>query len=224
MYFRGLCVTLMSCVAVCLFAQEANESLLPQDSIQDKQREIYMLRGQEEQLKKEKEAQENLQPKSGFFVGGVVGNSAFVNEANGKTFFTYPIVLGAKGGYQKFITGTQAGVRAYVDYLTGLNEVERRNYFYQNGAFNFDFMGDIMLDRMHEYGLSLFGGFGLGVLGLSAGSLQDYYLGVFVNLGAGVVLNLQHRVNLHLKIPPVKDFGENIRIGNMFLISYEYVF
>lgn len=245
----------MMLLALALSAQESLESMEPQsaekvlndagdrensegverkaeptevDKSQNKQRELYMLRAQAQQLKEQKEAQENLLAKNGFFIGGIVGNSSFVSEENAKKLPTHPVVIGLKGGYQKFIGGSQAGIRAYVDYIAGIAEIESalggRDVFYQNAAFNVDFMGDIMLDRAQEYGLSLFGGFGLGALGVSAKGLQDYYGGVFVNLGAGVILSLQHRVNLHLKIPPVKNFRGGLVIGNMFLVSYEYVF
>ena len=194
------------------------------DKMKDKKREIYMLRGQAQQLKMQTEAQEGLLAKNGFFIGGIVGNSLFVSQQNAKRLSMHPVVLGLKGGYQKFLGGSQAGIRAYVDYIAGLPEAGGRDVFYQNVALNLDFMGDIMLDKAQEYGLSLFGGFGLGMLGVSAKRLQDYYGGVFVNLGAGVILSLQHRVNLHLKIPSVKNFSGGLVVGNMFLVSYEYVF
>ncbi|WP_104697121.1 MULTISPECIES: hypothetical protein [unclassified Helicobacter] len=217
MFFKSIVILML---AVFVLADEVD------DTVYEKQKEIYLLKGQLKAIESEKYAEETLKSKEGFFIGAILGNSFFRNSSY-TTNEGYPIIVGIKGGYQKFLNQTQAGFRAYLDYLVGFNFIDSK-YIYQNVTANFDAIGDVMFGRDKRYGISFFGGYGMGLVNVGfldkARSSNYSDLGIFINLGVGVVLNLKHRIELHLKIPPVKSFGGNLVISNLYLIAYQYVF
>lgn len=218
MFFRGIGIVIV--LLSFILGDEIG------DSIYEKQKEIYLLKGQLKTIEDEACAQKTLKTKEGFFIGTALGNSSFRDSGN-IINNGYPIILGIKGGYQKFFNQTQAGFKAYLDYLVGFSFIESK-YIYQNITANFDVVGDIMFGKDKRYGISFFGGYGMGLVsvGISDKIRRASYfdLGIFINLGVGVVLNLKHRIDFHLKIPPVKSFGGDLTISNLYLIAYQYVF
>lgn len=215
MYFRVVIFFIFSLFAWC------NEV---ENDISEKQKEIYFLKGQLWNIEEQKKNQENLKLKNGFFVGATIGNSAFEIKNIFSNVY-HPFLFGIRGGYQKFFENTQAGFRAYLDYLIGAGFVESDKYIYQNATVNFDVMADVMFDKNKKYGIGFFGGYGMGILSTQLEYTKSFLdLGLFVNFGISVILDIRHRIDLHLKVPPIKNFGNTLSTKNLYLITYHYNF
>lgn len=215
MYFRLILFFVFNFFVWC------NET---ESDVAEKQKEIYFLKGQLWNIEEQKKNQENLKLKNGFFVGVTIGNSAF--EIKNITLDRYyPFLIGTRGGYQKFFENTQAGFRVYLDYLVGVGFIENNKYIYQNATVNFDVMADVMFDRNKKYGIGFFGGYGMGILSAHIYNTKDYFdLGLFINFGVSIILNIKHRIDLYFKIPPIKNFGNTLNTDNLYLITYHYIF
>lgn len=190
---------------------------------ENKQKEIYFLNGQIQEIKTLQDLSEKAQQKSGFFVGGSVGNSVFSLRHNPQIKL-YPVLLGMLGGYQKF--SHNAGFRTYLEYFASADVSNDMQYFYHNLAFNIDFLRDIMLEQ--KYGIDFFGGLGFGhhlfVGKHKLEKIQDMDFEMFANLGVGAILDIKHRIELHLKIPLTRGFNANLNYAYTYFVSYYYNF
>lgn len=220
MYFRVLVCSVM--MGICfVFANE--------DAMHQKQKEYYMLQGQLQELKNQELGFSHQKNKTGFFVGGGIGNIIFHNDKG----MEYPILLGIRGGYQQFFGKSTAGIRAYIDINTAVytrqETLKKQTFWFMLPSLMFDVIGDIMLDKQKKYGMSFFAGMGVGNLmhGIVAqdnGKMFNTWCVLF-NVGVGVILDIRHRIEFQLKMPTLKmDIGNDFRFGSAYMVTYQYNF
>ncbi|PAF43329.1 outer membrane beta-barrel protein [Helicobacter sp. 11S03491-1] len=217
MFFRQ--IILIFIIGLSLHAQQAQT-----DSSENKEIQAYMLKGQLYELQEKQKSLEIAKQKNGLFVGGILGNATFEStpiENNN----LHPLFYGARVGYQKYLNDSIAGLRFYGEYIRS----DAYKVAYQLGSFNLDLLADMPLDKDKKYTLGAFGGVGMSWIGYgnSLSRVDFYGIGVNVNLGIALVLNIKHRFELEMKIPPIKN--QQIETGtlsttNIYLVSYNYLF
>ncbi len=214
---------LLLILCVCLNLNADNNTDLAR-----KKFKIYMLRGQLYETKQAMLDQKMAKKKSGAFIGFVLAEVSL--KVNGITNQSFPLIYGLKLGYQKYLGHSEVGgLRFYGEYLGGVARSvlqPSQSSFYQIASMNVDLVMDKPIDAGKKYALGVFGGLGVGWNGY-----KDYPkatnnpngFGVIVNLGVALTLNTRHRIELALKIPPVKyshAFSYTFASGNIYYISY----
>lgn len=205
-------------------------SIEKRSMLAQKQFQIYMLRGQLYEAQQAQRDREITKGKSGVFVGLVLGELNL--KVNGISNGSFPLVYGLRVGYQKYIRRGVGGLRCYAEYLGGVaGSVLRSNQssFYQMASMNVDLVMDKPIDIEKKYAVGVFGGLGVGWNGY-----KDYPkalknpngFGVIINFGIALTLNTKHRIELALKIPPLKyshAFSYSFASGNVYYISYNFL-
>ncbi|WP_104712718.1 outer membrane beta-barrel protein [Helicobacter cetorum] len=220
--------------------EEQYKQALLLKEIQQKKRRLYMLRGE---LYKQEQAllsQNMAQRKSGFFVGvllGEIGIKAYpyYNTQELGRIQAYPLLYGVRGGYQKYFSNGISGLRFYGEYLGGGLKGFKNNALasYQIASMNLDLIMDKPIDREKKFALGIFGGIGVGWNGMYQklqdvkGYSQPNDFNLVLNLGVTMTLNLKHRFELALKMPPLKDANSKFlyyfKSTNIYYISYNYL-
>lgn len=177
-------------------------------------REAYMLKGQLKEQEQEKEFVVVAKQKSGLFVGGFLGNIT-LKKTPSQVLNLYPLIYGARVGYQKYLNNYIAGLRFYGEYAMAGTE----KGLYQLGSVNLDLMVDVALSEDKRYALGIFGGVGMGWAGFN--NLNA--LGMVTNLGIALTLDMRHRIELELKIPPTSLNG-GVLTSNLYFVSYSFLF
>ncbi|AFI06610.1 outer membrane beta-barrel protein [Helicobacter cetorum] len=218
--------------------QEIFKQITPEE-IHKKKRQLYMLKGelyeQEKILLTHKVAQE----KSGFFMGvllGEVGIKAYFHRSNQLgSIQNYPLVYGIRGGYQKYFVDGFSGMRFYGEYFGGAMQGFKNNSLasYQIASLNLDLIMDKPIDKEKRFALGVFGGLGVGWNGMFEklrdikGYSQPNGFNLVLNLGVSMTLNLKHRFELALKMPPLKEASQRFlyyfKSTNVYYISYNYL-
>lgn len=188
--------------------------------LKDQKRQVYMLKGQLYEQQNKAKLAKIAEEKNGLFVGGILGTMTI----SGTDFEDiHPIVFGAKVGYQKYLNNYIAGLRFYGEYL-GSSDFEGE--FYQLGSVNLDLIADIPLDNDNRYSIGVFAGIGMGwTFFTQKQSLERF--GPVVNLGISITLDLKSRIELQMKIPPIKlDDSQKFKFSstNLYFVSYNFLF
>lgn len=207
MFFKRLFLVLLLFGIVGLWADVSNE----------KAREQYMLRGQAKEKEQAKELAAIAMEKSGLFVGGFLGNIT-LKSAPSQVLNLYPLVYGVRVGYQKYLNNYIAGLRFYGEYA----RADTQKGFYQLGSANLDLMVDVPLSEDKKYALGIFGGVGMGWAGFSDKNSFNTF-GMVIDLGIALTLEIRHRIELELKIPP-ESFNTGISSSNLYFIGYSFLF
>lgn len=212
-------------ITICLFVLILSGFLKADDDaeLRDQKRQVYMLKGQLYEQQRKAELAKIAKEKNGLFVGGVLGTMTV-----GSTGYEdiHPLVFGAKVGYQKYLNNYIAGLRFYGEYL-GSSDFEE--VFYQLGSVNLDLIADIPLDSDKRYSIGVFAGIGMGWASFSDEStkLSLDRFGPVVNLGIAITLDLKSRIELEMKIPPIKlDDSQKFKFSstNLYFVSYNFLF
>ncbi|PAF51584.1 outer membrane beta-barrel protein [Helicobacter sp. 13S00477-4] len=194
------------------------------DESQNQKRQVYMLKGQLYEQEQKVKLAEISEQKNGFFIGAILGNINLKSTPAGYQNL-HPLLYGFRGGYQKYLRNYIAGLRFYAEYLRG----DMKNADYQLGSVNLDLLADIPLNEDKAYSLGAFAGVGMAWTAFNQKSVGRFLnqLGTTINLGIALSLNLKHRIELSMKIPPVKLQEEDLRefsSTNLYLISYNFLF
>ncbi|WP_170118047.1 outer membrane beta-barrel protein [Helicobacter mustelae] len=202
------------------------------EALHQKQKELYFLKGQLQQIEEEDLQSVNQKGKSGLFLGVGVGNMLFNYNAK----LDYPVLLNFRIGYQQFFPRTSAGLRFYADMANVFYGKQKQTIWAALTTLNIDVVGDIMLDKKKRYGISFSGGIGAGSLmgkrtsrdaalfGFNNNKLEKQWALTF-NLGVGVVLNLKHRIELQMKIPPSSlEINSFLKFRSVYMVNYQYTF
>lgn len=209
-------------ITICLFILILSGFLRADDDaeLKDQKRQVYMLKGQLYEQQNKAKLAKIAEEKNGLFVGGILGTMTI----SGTDFEDiHPIVFGAKVGYQKYLNNYIAGLRFYGEYL-GSSDFEGE--FYQLGSVNLDLIADIPLDNDNRYSIGVFAGIGMGwTFFTQKQSLERF--GPVVNLGISITLDLKSRIELQMKIPPIKlDDSQKFKFSstNLYFVSYNFLF
>lgn len=212
-------------IVICLLALILSSFLRADDDseLKDQKRQIYMLKGQLYEQQRKAELSRIAQEKNGLFVGGILGTMTVASTGFEDI---HPMVFGAKVGYQKYLNNYIAGLRFYGEYL-GSSDFE--GLFYQLGSVNLDLIADIPLDSDNRYSIGVFAGIGMGWTSFSDESIKSSLsrFGPVVNLGIAITLDLKSRIELQMKIPPIKlDDSQKIKFSstNLYFVSYNFLF
>lgn len=224
-------------IIICLFILILSGFLRADDDaeLKDQKRQVYMLKGQLYEQQNKARLAKIAEEKNGLFVGGVLGTMTI----SGTDYEDiHPIVFGAKVGYQKYLNNYIAGLRFYGEYL-GSSDFEGE--FYQLGSVNLDLIADIPLDSDNRYSIGVFAGIGMGWTyfiekksfyllnndGTSSAKSSLQRFGPVVNLGIAITLDLRSRIELEMKIPPIKlDDSQKFKFSstNLYFVSYNFLF
>lgn len=190
--------------------------------LRDQKRQVYMLKGQLYEQQHKAELAKIAKEKDGLFVGGILGTMT----VDGSSYEDiHPLAFGIRSGYQKFLNNYIAGLRFYGEYIGGSDFEEM---FYQLGSVNLDLIADIPLDSDKNYSIGVFAGIGMGWTSFSdknsKSSLERF--GPVVNLGVAITLDLKSRIELEMKIPPIKidDSQFKFTSTNLYFVSYNFLF
>ncbi len=210
------------------------------EEIHKKKRQLYMLRGE---LHEKNEAilfQQMAKNKSGFFIGvilGDIGVSAHSYESFEplNNIQASPLLYGLRSGYQKYFANGISALRFYGEYLGGAMKGFKSDSLasYQTASLNIDLLMDKPIDKEKRFALGIFGGVGVGWNGMYQnlkevkGYSQPNAFGLVLNLGVSMTLNLKHRFELALKMPPLKEASQTFlyyfKSTNIYYISYNYL-
>lgn len=203
-------------------------------SEQEQKKQLYFLRAQYyEHLRKLAQTSENLS-RSGAFVGVVLGSNELeiTLERNGRKYpvSISPFALGVSGGYMRYIGVAPIGVRVYGQYIAAFGSSNNIGDSVQThlASFNIDFVGDLAITDDGYY-LGAYVGVGGGVEAFvqrSRGALESstrIVVGSVMNFGLSATLAYHHRLEAGVKVPP-SAFGEDFKLGLMYLVSYAYLF
>ncbi|WP_235853030.1 outer membrane beta-barrel protein [Helicobacter labacensis] len=199
-------------------------------ALAEKEFQIYMLKGQLYEAQQAQLIQEVAKHKSGPFIGVLLAQTIF--RVNGIKSMGLPLFYGIKVGYQRYIRSDVGGLRVYGEYLGGVNKSvlqPGQSSSYQLASLNVDLVMDKSIDAHKKYAIGVFGGLGVGWSGY-----KDYPraphnpngFGLVVNLGIAMTLNTRHRIELALKVPPLKSthaFSYAFSSGNIYYISYNFL-
>ncbi len=210
------------------------------EEIHKKKRQLYMLKGE---LHEKNEAilfQQMAKNKSGFFIGVILGDIGI--NANPYEKFELlsniqasPLLYGLRSGYQKYFANGISALRFYGEYLGGAMKGFKSDSLasYQTASLNIDLLMDKPIDKEKRFALGIFGGVGVGWNGMYQnlkeikGYLQPNAFGLVLNLGVSMTLNLKHRFELALKMPPLKETSQTFlyyfKSTNIYYISYNYL-
>ncbi|WP_033745789.1 outer membrane beta-barrel protein [Helicobacter pylori] len=210
------------------------------EEIHKKKRQLYMLKGE---LHEKNEAilfQQMAKTKSGFFIGAILGDIG-INAHPYEKFELLsgiqasPLLYGLRSGYQKYFANGISALRFYGEYLGGAMKGFKSDSLasYQTASLNIDLLMDKPIDKEKRFALGIFGGVGVGWNGMYQnlkeikGYSQPNAFGLVLNLGVSMTLNLKHRFELALKMPPLKETSQTFlyyfKSTNIYYISYNYL-
>ncbi|MCQ2908766.1 outer membrane protein [Helicobacter pylori] len=210
------------------------------EEIHKKKRQLYMLKGE---LHEKNEAilfQQMAKSKSGFFIGVILGDIGVSAHSYEKfellsNIQASPLLYGLRSGYQKYFANGISALRFYGEYLGGAMKGFKSDSLasYQTASLNIDLLMDKPIDKEKRFALGIFGGVGVGWNGMYQnlkeikGYSQPNAFGLVLNLGVSMTLNLKHRFELALKMPPLKETSQTFlyyfKSTNIYYISYNYL-
>ncbi|GAA7846015.1 outer membrane beta-barrel protein [Helicobacter pylori] len=214
------------------------------EEIHKKKRQLYMLKGE---LHEKNEAilfQQMAKNKSGFFIGVILGDIGVSAHSYEKfellsNIQASPLLYGLRSGYQKYFANGISALRFYGEYLGGAMKGFKSDSLvsYQTASLNIDLLMDKPIDKEKRFALGIFGGVGVGWNGMYQnlkevkGYSQPNAFGLVLNLGVSMTLNLKHRFELALKMPPLKETSKEtsqtflyyFKSTNIYYISYNYL-
>ncbi|MCQ2726384.1 outer membrane protein [Helicobacter pylori] len=210
------------------------------EEIHKKKRQLYMLKGELHEKNESLLFQQMAKSKSGFFIGvilGDIGVSAHSYESFEllSNIQASPLLYGLRSGYQKYFANGISALRFYGEYLGGAMKGFKSDSLasYQTASLNIDLLMDKPIDKEKRFALGIFGGVGVGWNGMYQnlkeikGYSQPNAFGLVLNLGVSMTLNLKHRFELALKMPPLKETSQTFlyyfKSTNIYYISYNYL-
>ncbi len=210
------------------------------EEIHKKKRQLYMLKGELHEKNESILFQRMAKNKSGFFIGVILGDIGI--NANPYEKFELlsniqasPLLYGLRSGYQKYFANGISALRFYGEYLGGAMKGFKSDSLasYQTASLNIDLLMDKPIDKEKRFALGIFGGVGVGWNGMYQnlkeirGYSQPNAFGLVLNLGVSMTLNLKHRFELALKMPPLKETSQTFlyyfKSTNIYYISYNYL-
>ncbi|WP_120897031.1 outer membrane beta-barrel protein [Helicobacter pylori] len=210
------------------------------EEIHKKKRQLYMLKGELHEKNESILFQQMAKNKSGFFIGVILGDIG-INAHSYEKFELLsniqasPLLYGLRSGYQKYFANGVSALRFYGEYLGGAMKGFRSDSLasYQTASLNIDLLMDKPIDKEKRFALGIFGGVGVGWNGMYQnlkeikGYSQPNAFGLVLNLGVSMTLNLKHRFELALKMPPLKETSQTFlyyfKSTNIYYISYNYL-
>ncbi|WP_181331976.1 outer membrane beta-barrel protein [Helicobacter pylori] len=210
------------------------------EEIHKKKRQLYMLKGELHEKNESILFQQMAKNKSGFFIGVILGDIG-INAHSYEKFEPLnniqasPLLYGLRSGYQKYFANGISALRFYGEYLGGAMKGFKSDSLasYQTASLNIDLLMDKPIDKEKRFALGIFGGVGVGWNGMYQnlkeikGYSQPNAFGLVLNLGVSMTLNLKHRFELALKMPPLKETSQTFlyyfKSTNIYYISYNYL-
>ncbi|WQZ77966.1 outer membrane protein [Helicobacter pylori] len=210
------------------------------EEIHKKKRQLYMLKGELHEKNESLLFQQMAKNKSGFFIGVILGDIG-INAHSYEKFELLsniqasPLLYGLRSGYQKYFANGISALRFYGEYLGGAMKGFKSDSLasYQTASLNIDLLMDKPIDKEKRFALGIFGGVGVGWNGMYQnlkeikGYSQPNAFGLVLNLGVSMTLNLKHRFELALKMPPLKEASQTFlyyfKSTNIYYISYNYL-
>ncbi|WP_101007748.1 outer membrane beta-barrel protein [Helicobacter pylori] len=210
------------------------------EEIHKKKRQLYMLKGELHEKNESILFQRMAKNKSGFFIGVILGDIGVSAHPYEKfeplsNIQASPLLYGLRSGYQKYFANGISALRFYGEYLGGAMKGFRSDSLasYQTASLNIDLLMDKPIDKEKRFALGIFGGVGVGWNGMYQnlkeikGYSQPNAFGLVLNLGVSMTLNLKHRFELALKMPPLKETSQTFlyyfKSTNIYYISYNYL-
>ncbi|WP_033595397.1 outer membrane beta-barrel protein [Helicobacter pylori] len=210
------------------------------EEIHKKKRQLYMLKGELHEKNESLLFQQMAKNKSGFFIGVILGDIGVSAHPYEKFEFlsgiqASPLLYGLRSGYQKYFANGISALRFYGEYLGGAMKGFKSDSLasYQTASLNIDLLMDKPIDKEKRFALGIFGGVGVGWNGMYQnlkeikGYSQPNAFGLVLNLGVSMTLNLKHRFELALKMPPLKETSQTFlyyfKSTNIYYISYNYL-
>ncbi|WP_121075333.1 outer membrane beta-barrel protein [Helicobacter pylori] len=210
------------------------------EEIHKKKRQLYMLKGELHEKNESLLFQQMAKSKSGFFIGAILGDIGVSAHSYEKFEFlsgiqASPLLYGLRSGYQKYFANGISALRFYGEYLGGAMKGFKSDSLasYQTASLNIDLLMDKPIDKEKRFALGIFGGVGVGWNGMYQnlkeikGYSQPNAFGLVLNLGVSMTLNLKHRFELALKMPPLKETSQTFlyyfKSTNIYYISYNYL-
>lgn len=210
------------------------------EEIHKKKRQLYMLKGELHEKNESILFQRMAKNKSGFFIGAILGDIGINAHPYEKfellnNIQASPLLYGLRSGYQKYFANGISALRFYGEYLGGAMKGFKSDSLasYQTASLNIDLLMDKPIDKEKRFALGIFGGVGVGWNGMYQnlkeikGYSQPNAFGLVLNLGVSMTLNLKHRFELALKMPPLKETSQTFlyyfKSTNIYYISYNYL-
>ncbi len=210
------------------------------EEIHKKKRQLYMLKGELHEKNESILFQRMAKNKSGFFIGVILGDIGISAHSYEKfellsNIQASPLLYGLRSGYQKYFANGISALRFYGEYLGGAMKGFKSDSLasYQTASLNIDLLMDKPIDKEKRFALGIFGGVGVGWNGMYQnlkeikGYSQPNAFGLVLNLGVSMTLNLKHRFELALKMPPLKETSQTFlyyfKSTNIYYISYNYL-
>ncbi|WRE31205.1 outer membrane beta-barrel protein [Helicobacter pylori] len=214
------------------------------EEIHKKKRQLYMLKGELHEKNESILFQQMAKNKSGFFIGVILGDIGISAHPNARSYESFeplnniqasPLLYGLRSGYQKYFANGISALRFYGEYLGGAMKGFKSDSLasYQTASLNIDLLMDKPIDKEKRFALGIFGGVGVGWNGMYQnlkeikGYSQPNAFGLVLNLGVSMTLNLKHRFELALKMPPLKETSQTFlyyfKSTNIYYISYNYL-
>ncbi|MCQ2853947.1 outer membrane protein [Helicobacter pylori] len=214
------------------------------EEIHKKKRQLYMLKGELHEKNESLLFQQMAKSKSGFFIGVILGDIGVSAHSNAHSYEKFeplsniqasPLLYGLRSGYQKYFANGISALRFYGEYLGGAMKGFKSDSLasYQTASLNIDLLMDKPIDKEKRFALGIFGGVGVGWNGMYQnlkevkGYSQPNAFGLVLNLGVSMTLNLKHRFELALKMPPLKETSQTFlyyfKSTNIYYISYNYL-
>lgn len=210
------------------------------EEIHKKKRQLYMLKGELHEKNESLLFQQMAKNKSGFFIGVILGDIGVSAHSYEKfeplsNIQASPLLYGLRSGYQKYFANGISALRFYGEYLGGAMKGFKNDSLasYQTASLNIDLLMDKPIDKEKRFALGIFGGVGVGWNGMYQnlkeikGYSQPNAFGLVLNLGVSMTLNLKHRFELALKMPPLKETSQTFlyyfKSTNIYYISYNYL-
>ncbi len=214
------------------------------EEIHKKKRQLYMLKGELHEKNESILFQQMAKNKSGFFIGVILGDIGINAHPNARSYESFepssniqasPLLYGLRSGYQKYFANGISALRFYGEYLGGAMKGFKSDSLvsYQTASLNIDLLMDKPIDKEKRFALGIFGGVGVGWNGMYQnlkeikGYSQPNAFGLVLNLGVSMTLNLKHRFELALKMPPLKETSQTFlyyfKSTNIYYISYNYL-
>ncbi|GAA9345407.1 outer membrane beta-barrel protein [Helicobacter pylori] len=210
------------------------------EEIHKKKRQLYMLKGELHEKNESILFQQMAKNKSGFFIGVILGDIGINAHPYEKfellnNIQASPLLYGLRSGYQKYFANGISALRFYGEYLGGAMKGFKSDSLasYQTASLNIDLLMDKPIDKEKRFALGIFGGVGVGWNGMYQnlkevkGYSQPNAFGLVLNLGVSMTLNLKHRFELALKMPPLKETSQTFlyyfKSTNIYYISYNYL-
>ncbi len=210
------------------------------EEIHKKKRQLYMLKGELHEKNESLLFQQMAKSKSGFFIGVILGDIGVSAHSYEKfellsNIQASPLLYGLRSGYQKYFANGISALRFYGEYLGGAMKGFKSDSLasYQTASLNIDLLMDKPIGKEKRFALGVFGGVGVGWNGMYQnlkeikGYSQPNAFGLVLNLGVSMTLNLKHRFELALKMPPLKETSQTFlyyfKSTNIYYISYNYL-